>query len=154
VPHETLPAFLRALDDRNFHLLTPLSAAPIRLAAIDVTEANWLAGARFEPVYRTRIFDLNVDDRTISKGAEQLLFDGTNIDTIDYRDGSLILSKNEGSPDSDIEVSLHLSPEDRGRYCDCDLPDMGLFTSEKIEIAIDDLESGDALQWQSIVVDR
>jgi hypothetical protein len=146
----TVPAFLSAMDGRNFFLLTPLSEAPVRLAAIDLAEANWRAGARFEPVYRTRIFDLNLDDSEISGGAEQLLFDGTTIDTIAFRNGAMILAKNEGSPDSDIEVTLDLNADDPGSYCDCDLPDMGLFTSEKIEIAIDDLDSGDALQWHSI----
>lgn len=139
---------------RNFYLLTPFSETPIRLVAIDQAEANWKAGARFEPVYRTRVLDMNVDDSVISDGAEQILFDGTNIDTIAYRDGAIVLAKNEGSPDSNIEVKLRLSADEPGSYCDCDLPDMGLFTSEKIEIAIDDLESGDSLQWDSIDVSR
>jgi hypothetical protein len=147
---EVLPAFLDAMEGRSFYLLTPFSAAPVRLAAIDLTDANWKVGARFEPVYRTRIFDLNVDGIGASEGAEQILFDGTNPDTIAYRTGAIILAKNEGSPDSDIEVTLRLSADDPGNYCDCDLPEMGLFTSEKIDIAIEDLDSGDALQWHSI----
>jgi hypothetical protein len=151
---ERLPAFLNALGDCNFYLLTPFSAAPVRLAAIDVAQTNWRAAARFEPVHRTRILDLNVDDGVISEGAEQILFSGTNLDTIDFVDGTVILAKNEGSPDSDIEVKLHLNSDDLGNYSDCDLPEMGEYTSEKIEIAIDDLESGDALQWQSITADR
>jgi hypothetical protein len=147
---EALPAFLNDMQGRNFYLLTPFSAAPVRLAAIDMADANWRVGARFEPVYRTRIFDLNVDGLASSEGAEQILFDGTNVDTILYRDGSIVLAKNEGSPDSDVEVTLRLSADDPGNYSDCDLPDMGLFTSEKIDIAIEDLDSGDALQWHSI----
>jgi hypothetical protein len=51
-------------------------------------------------------------------------------------------------------VKLRLNSDDLGNYSDCDLPEMGEYTSEKIEIAIDDLESGDALQWQSITEDR
>jgi hypothetical protein len=145
-----LPTFLQALDDRNFFLLTPLSASPMRLAAIDLAKPNWKAGARFEAVYRTRVLDLNLDDAEISEGAERLLFAGSNVDTIVYRRGALTIAKNEGSPESDLEVTLRLSVDDPGSYCDCDLPDMGLFTSEKIDIAIDDLDSGDALQWHSI----
>jgi hypothetical protein len=151
---EAVPEFLSALAGRKFYLLTPFSETPIRLVAIDQAEANWKAGARFEPVYRTRVLDLNVEDSTVSDGAEQILFIGTNVDTIAYRDGEIVLAKNEGSPDSHYEVKLHLSADDPGGYCDCDLPDMGLFTSEKIEIAIDDLESGDALRWHSIDVAR
>ena len=154
MPHERLPAFLNALSDCNVFLLTPFSAVPVRLAAIDVAETNWRAAARFEPVHRTRILDLNVDDSAISEGAEEILFGGTNVDTIDFVDGTIVLAKNEGSPDSDIEVKLHLSSDDLGKYSDCDLPEMGEYTSEKIEIAIDDLDSGDALQWQNITVDR
>jgi hypothetical protein len=154
MPFEPLPAFLNALDDCNFYLLTPFSDVPVRLAAIDVAETNWRVAARFEPVHRTRILDLNVDDSVISEGAEQILFSGTNVDTIDFVDGTIVLAKNEGSPDSDIEVRLHLSSDEPGNFCDCDLPEMGEYTSEKIEIAIDDLDSGDALQWQSIIVDR
>ncbi|HTA39164.1 MAG TPA: hypothetical protein VK760_08820 [Candidatus Acidoferrales bacterium] len=147
---EGLPPFLEALDGRNFFLLTPLSASPVRLAAIDFAEPNWKAGARFEAVYRTRVFDLNLDDVETSDGAEPLLIDGTNVDTIAYRPGALVLAKNEGSAESDLEVVLRLSVDDPGNYCDCDLPDMGLFTSEKIDIAVEDLDSGDALQWHSI----
>jgi hypothetical protein len=147
---ETLPAFLSDMQGRNFYLLTPFSAAPIRLGAIDMADANWKVGARFEPVYRTRIFDLNVERVEASEDAEQILFDGTNVDSVAYRNGAIVLAKNEGSPDSDIEVTLHLSADDPGNYCDCDLPDMGLFTSEKIDIAIEDLDSGDILQWHSI----
>ena len=128
VPDKPLPTFLNALDGRNFFLLTPLSESPVRLAAIDLAEPNWRAGAEFEPVYPARIFDLNVEDSAPSEGAERILFDGTNVDTIAYRSGALILAKNEGSPESDIEVALHLSVDDPGSYCDCDLPDMGLFT--------------------------
>jgi hypothetical protein len=151
---EAVPAFLSALDGRNFFLLTPFSETPTRLVAIDLAEANWKAGARFEPVYRTRVLDMNVDDSAVSNGAEQILFDGTTLDAIAYRDGAIVLAKNQGSPDSNIEVKLHLNTEDPGSYCDCDLPDMGLFTSEKIEIAIDDFDSGDALQWHRIDAGR
>jgi hypothetical protein len=151
---EAPPAFLNALDDCNFYLLTPFSEVPVRLAAIDVGQTNWRVGARFEPVHRTRIFDLNVDDFEISEGAEQMLFDGANVDEIAFRDGSVVLTKNEGSLESDIEVRLHLTSDDPGRYCDCDLPEMGRYTSEKIEIAIDDLDSGDALQWRNILTTR
>jgi hypothetical protein len=154
VSRQALPAFLNALDACNFYLLTPFSSTPVRLAAIDVAETNWRAGARFEPVHRTRILDLNLDDSLISEGAEQILFGGTNVDTIDFVSGTIILAKNEGSPDSDIEVKLRLSSDDPGTYCDCDLPEMGEYSSEKIEIAIDDLDSGDALRWQSITLDR
>lgn len=152
--HEELPTFLQALEGRDFYLLTPFSEAPVRLAAIDLVRANFRVGARFEPVYRTRIFDFNVDDSAISEGAERILFDGTSVDTIAFRNGATVIAKNEGSPDSDIEVTLYLNADDPGNYCDCDLPEMGLFTSEKIEIAIDDLDSGDALQWHSIETAR
>jgi hypothetical protein len=154
VTDEGVPAFLQALDDCDFYLLSLLSATPVRLVAIDVAEAHWIARSRFEPVYRTRVFDLNIDSSALSEGAEKILFDGTKVDEIAYRDGAIILEKSEGSPDSDISVGLLLREEDPGRYCDCNLPDLGHVTSEKIEIAIDDLESGDALQWQSICVDR
>jgi hypothetical protein len=154
MPHERLPTFLKTLEDCTFYLLTPFSAMPVRLAAIDVAETNWRAAARFEPVHRTRILDLNVDDGVISEGAEQILFGGTNVDRIDFVDGTIVLAKNEGSPETDIEVKLRLNSDDPGNYSDCDLPEMGEYTSEKIEIAIDDLESGDALQWQSITDDR
>ena len=63
-----LPAFLSKLDDCNFYLLTPLSDVPVRCAAIDVAMTNWRAAARFEPVHRTRILDLNVDESDISEG--------------------------------------------------------------------------------------
>jgi hypothetical protein len=151
---EALPVFLRALDGRDFYLLTPLSEAPVRFAAIDLIQANFRVGARFEPVYRTRIFDLNVDDSTISGDAEKILFSGTSVNAIDFRGGAVALSKNEPSRDSDFEVMLHLNGDDPGNYCDCDLPEMGLFTAEKIEIAIDDLDSGDALRWHSIEPSR
>jgi hypothetical protein len=154
VTDEALPAFLEALDGRDFYLLTPFSESPVRLAAIDLIRANFRVGARFEPVYRTRILDLNVDDSVISEGAERILFGGASVDTIAFRNGAIVLAKNEGSPDSDIEVTLYLNAEDPGNFCDSDLPEMGLFTSEKIEIAIDDLDSGDALQWHAIDASR
>jgi hypothetical protein len=98
MPHEPLPAFLKTSEDCNFYLLTPFSAMPVRLAAVDLAETNWRAAARFEPVHRTRILDLNVDDSVISEGAEQILFGGTNVDRIDFVDGTIVLAKNEGSP--------------------------------------------------------
>ncbi len=150
MPDESLPTFLESLDGRDFYLLTPFSETPVRIASLDLVRANFKVGARFEPVYRTRILDLNVDDSSISDGAERILFDGTGVDTIRFRNGAIVLAKHEGSADSDLEVTLYLNADDPGSYCDCDLPEMGLFTSEKIEIAIDDLDSGDALQWHSI----
>ena len=123
------------------------------MSAIDTLETNWRAGARFEPVHRTRVFDLNVDDSAISEGAETILLRGTGISGIDFVDGAIVLA-NDAPLESNFAAKLHLRSDDPGSYCDCDLPEMGDYTSEKIDIALDDLDSGDALQWQRIVVDR
>jgi hypothetical protein len=147
-----LPAFLRALDDANFYLLSRTRES-VLIGAVDTEPLHAANPQGGEPLYNCRVLKMNIDGFDSYGDSEIQIAQGTYLDDISYEGCTVVLERDwpaEGNEEFDpLRIEIKLCKPNPGSYLEFRVT--AIDEAQELRSALSDLEMRGAARWSDIV---